>query len=252
MARIQRALAACHDAVARRTAVLQALQLRNGDHVLEVGCGGGLYAREAAKFVGSTGHVCAVDISDDQIAAAAEVCRDFAWVECQVADAAKLPFEAAAFDAVYGVQVLEYVRHLDQALAEIRRVLRPGGRLAVLATNWDSVVWFSQERERMARVLDANRRHPTVPNLPAILASRLRAVGLMPVGQQAVPIVNGSYNENSFSYWLAHILAHYCVEEGVLRAAEAKAWLAEFQALDQEGAYHFSLLPILTTAIKAV
>ena len=72
MGRIQRALALCHDMTVRRSAMLEALNLRTGERVLEVGCGGGLYAHEEARCVGQTGHVCAVDISQGQIAAAKE------------------------------------------------------------------------------------------------------------------------------------------------------------------------------------
>ena len=67
MARIQRALAQCHDMVLRRSRVLEALQLRTGERVLEVGCGGGFYAYEAAQCVGPTGRVCAIDLRADQI-----------------------------------------------------------------------------------------------------------------------------------------------------------------------------------------
>ena len=58
MARIQRAVAQCHDLVLRRSRVVEALQLRTGERVLEVGCGGGFYAYEAAQCVGPTGRVC--------------------------------------------------------------------------------------------------------------------------------------------------------------------------------------------------
>ena len=60
MARLQRALAQCHDMVVRRSVVLEALNLRTGEKVLELGCGGGFYAYEAGQFVGSTGHVTAI------------------------------------------------------------------------------------------------------------------------------------------------------------------------------------------------
>jgi ubiquinone/menaquinone biosynthesis C-methylase UbiE len=71
---IQRALAQCHDMVVRRSVVLQALDLRTRQRLLELGCGGGFYAYEAARFVGPEGFVSAIDISADQIAAARERC----------------------------------------------------------------------------------------------------------------------------------------------------------------------------------
>src|SRR6516162_9121781 len=134
MARLQRALAQCHDMVVRRSVVMGALNLHSGERVLELGCGGGFYAYEAGQFVGSTGHVTAIDISADQINAARERCAELPWVECQIANATDLPQTSAELDAVYGVQVLEYVADLAKALREIQRVLCPGGRFINLAT----------------------------------------------------------------------------------------------------------------------
>jgi|HubBroStandDraft_4_1064222.scaffolds.fasta_scaffold129444_2 arsenite methyltransferase len=76
MARLQRAIAESHDLVVRRAIVLETLNLRAGERVLELGCGGGYYTREAARFVGPTGRVCAIDISPDQVAAAQARCAE--------------------------------------------------------------------------------------------------------------------------------------------------------------------------------
>lgn len=76
MARIQRAVAQCRDIVLRYSQVLEALQLRRGERVLEVGCGGGFLAAEVAQCVGPTGEVHAIDISADQIAAAKNRCAE--------------------------------------------------------------------------------------------------------------------------------------------------------------------------------
>ena len=56
-----------------------------------------------------------------QIEAAKERCAELPWVECRLGNLLEMPYEDAAFDAVYGVQVLEYVSDLDAALSEIRR-----------------------------------------------------------------------------------------------------------------------------------
>jgi SAM-dependent methyltransferase len=69
MGQLQRAFAESHDAVVRRAIVLDTLNLRTGERVLELGCGGGYYAHDAARFVGPTGRVCAIDVSAAQCAA---------------------------------------------------------------------------------------------------------------------------------------------------------------------------------------
>jgi ubiquinone/menaquinone biosynthesis C-methylase UbiE len=216
---------------------------------LEIGCGGGFYAYETGQFVGPAGHVTAIDISADQIDAARKRCVELPWVECRTANATELPKANSELDAVYGVQVLEYVADLGKALREIQRVLRPGGRFINLATNWTSVVWHSENSERMRRVLDAWSAHAPYPDLPSVLVAALRKAGLQPVHQRAVPIINTSYNDNCFSTWLAKMVARYVVDRGIARD-EAKDWLAEFAILEQRGEYFFCSTPVLTEAVR--
>jgi len=250
MARIQRALAQCHDMVMRRGLVLQELNLRTGERVLEVGYGGGFYAYEAGQAVGSAGQVCAIDISQGQITAARARCADFPWVEFSLANVVILPYANAEFDAVYTVQVLEYVASLDDALREIHRVLRPGGRLINVATNWSSLVWHSRDPERMKRVLAAWDEHAPYPDLPASLAARLREAGMQSLSQKPIPVLNMSYNENSYGYWAARLIKRFVVGRNSVTEEEAQAWFQEFAQLEKQSAFFFCSTPILTTAIK--
>jgi ubiquinone/menaquinone biosynthesis C-methylase UbiE len=250
MARIQRAVAQCHDQVLRRSQVLEALQLRTGERVLDVGCGGGFYAAEVAQCVGPTGQVCAIDHSADQIAAAQARCAEWAWVTCRVADAVALPYEDGEFDVVYGVQVFEYIEQLDTALREVHRVLRPGGRCAILATDWSTAVWHSRAPDRMQRVLTAWMAHTHTPDLPSILGVRLRQACLEPLRQTPMSRINRSYHGHSFSYWVARMIQAFVVGRQAVTAAEAEAWLQEFDTLEQHGAYFFCLTPVLTEAVK--
>src|SRR5215470_14694437 len=102
--RLQRANAEAHDNVIRQRKVFSALNLRTGERVLEVGCGGGFYTSDAARFVGRTGRVRAIDISLDQITAAQQRCAEFDWVECHNTDIVSAPYGDAEFDAVFAVQ----------------------------------------------------------------------------------------------------------------------------------------------------
>jgi ubiquinone/menaquinone biosynthesis C-methylase UbiE len=250
MARLQQAIAESHDLVVRRGIVLEALNLRTGERVLEVGCGGGHLTSEAAKFVGPTGRVCAMDISPDQSAAAQQRCAELAWVECRTADIASLPYGDAQFDVVIAVQVLEYLTDLDAGLRQLHRVLRPGGRFLVVATDWSSVVWHSENASRMQRVLRAWAPHTPCLNLPSILAARLRQAEIQPLRQTAIPILNTSYNPACFSYWVARAIKPFVASRGSVTEQEAAEWLEEFTALEDDGAYFFCITPIMTEAIK--
>ena len=63
---------------------------------------------------------------------------------------------------------------------------------------------------------------------PAILVARLRQVGMQPLRQTPVPVLNMSYHANSFSYWLAQIIRLFVVGRQAGPAAEAEAWLNAF------------------------
>ena len=249
-ARIQGMLAQCHDAVLRRHRVMEALNLTKGERALELGCGAGFYAYEAAQFVGSHGQIRAIDISDDQVDIARSRCKEYPHVTVQTADITEPTFQANQFDAVWGVQVLEYVQDLGKALSEVHRVLRPGGRLLVLSTNWESFVWHSENPARMRRVLEAFDAHCPFPNLSSVLPDRLRAAGFQVSRQIPIPVLNTTYGDASLSRWLAPMISAYVAAQGNIPKEEAEAWIAEFDNLDQRGAYWFASLPMITLAAK--
>lgn len=93
------------------------------DRILEVGTGEGQVARAMAAVHGAT--VVGVDPTANQIA---EALRRGGGVEYHRAGAEDLPFEEASFDAVVCCLVFEHIDAVDAALAEVARVLRPGGR----------------------------------------------------------------------------------------------------------------------------
>ncbi|MDR3742125.1 MAG: methyltransferase domain-containing protein [Terracidiphilus sp.] len=100
--------------------VVEWLGARTGERILDLGCGNGTLTSRLAE---TGARVTGVDASA-QMAAAARA-RGLEVVE---ANAEALPFEAGAFDAVFSNAALHWVRNQDAMLAEVRRVLRPGGR----------------------------------------------------------------------------------------------------------------------------
>ena len=103
-----------------------------GSQVLDLGAGTGDQTVIAAQRVGPGGAVLATDISDSMLDLAREAARaaDLRNVQTRVMDAQHLELESGSFDAVIARFSLQFVPDVQRALAEVRRVLKPGGRLA--------------------------------------------------------------------------------------------------------------------------
>jgi ubiquinone/menaquinone biosynthesis C-methylase UbiE len=110
------------------SALLDLVALKPGERVLDVACGTGVVARQAASQVGAGGHVVGLDFNGDMLALARA--REPA-VEWREGNAMALPFGTNAFDVVVCQQGLQFFPDIGTALREAYRVLVPGGRLAV-------------------------------------------------------------------------------------------------------------------------
>lgn len=118
-----------------REKMLDFAELKSGDRVLDVGCGTGTLAIAAKHRVGATGSVCGIDASVEMIARARKKARRNAVeVNFENAIVEKLPFPDRTFDAVLSTLMLHHLgrKARQQSLCEIRRVLKPGGRVIAI------------------------------------------------------------------------------------------------------------------------
>lgn len=116
-------------------ALIGAAALKSGAHVLDVACGTGLVTMRAIELVGPSGSVVGTDLSDTMVTAARSEARGrgFAATFRQM-NAEELDFPDATFDTVLCALGLMYVPDPDAAIAEMFRVVRPGG--TVVASVW--------------------------------------------------------------------------------------------------------------------
>jgi ubiquinone/menaquinone biosynthesis C-methylase UbiE len=122
-----------HDQVSRWLQELQlealgTLEPGPGDRLLDVGCGSGAAVRAAASIVA---HAVGVDLSQGMIGRARELAGATPNVEFQVADAEALPFDDAMFTTLLCTTSLHHYPNPSSAVAEMARVLTPGGRIVI-------------------------------------------------------------------------------------------------------------------------
>lgn len=106
-------------------------ELQPGERVLDLACGTGVVARAAAARVSPSGTVTGVDVNPDMLATARRAAADVApGIEWDEADAADLPFDDDCFDVALCQEALQFFTDRRAVLAELRRVVVAGGRIA--------------------------------------------------------------------------------------------------------------------------
>lgn len=239
------------DVVRQRMRTLEALQLTAREGVLDVGCGSGLLAQDMAVLVGEAGRVTGIDVSEDMLALAKQRCADFPQVALHQAKAEDIPEADESFDAAVCTQVLLYLSDVSNALSEMYRVLKPGGRLAIVETDWRGVVLNSFDDALTRRMLAAWDAAVSSPNLPARLGPLLRAQGFSAVRVEAFPIVNTSSAPGLWSMDMLEQFAEHGQAQGTVTAAEAGAWLADLRRKGAEESYFFCVNRFIFTAVKS-
>jgi ubiquinone/menaquinone biosynthesis C-methylase UbiE len=213
------------DVVAQRREVRRLLAPRPGEHIVDIGAGPGFLAAEMAA---EGARVVAVDPSASMRELAHARGVEFA-IEDGSAEA--LPLPDGSVDAAVATQVLEYVPDVPGALAEIRRVLRPGGRVLLLDTDWDSVVWHSSDADRTRAVLAAWEEHLADPYLPRTLGGALREAGFAEVTPSVWPLFNAGADRDTFSNGLVPMIAAFVVGRRGVTAETAQGWVDDLAAL---------------------
>lgn len=170
------------------------LGLRTGDRLLDLGCGAGRHAFEAARRGAA---VVALDVDLSELT---EVRQRFPGHEAAGAaapgtvvagDALRLPFPDGAFDRVIAAEVLEHIPDDRRAAAELARVLRPGGTLAVTVPAWlpERLCWALADDYHAPAVEGGHVRIYT----RAGLRRRLAGAGLRPGGSHRAHALHSPY-----------------------------------------------------------
>jgi ubiquinone/menaquinone biosynthesis C-methylase UbiE len=231
-------------------ASVDALRLHPGSHVLDVGCGAGDDARRLVEVVGKTGHVEAIDIDPKMIAEAVRrSANDVRRVSFRVLDVYELDYDAGRFDGCRAERTFLHLADPGRALAQMVRVVRPGGRVVVLDRDIETRTIDAADRAVTRRIInfwcDSFLGGWVGRSLPRLF----REAGLDEISVEPFTVVDTDYAAFNAQYDLPRIAAR-AQAAGVIRADEAERWLAALLERDRAGSFFTSMTSFVVAGRK--
>lgn len=226
--------------------MLEQMALSAGDSVLDVGSGNGVLARDLVQAVGVRGRVVGVDPADAMISMSRKFCPEAEFIQGEATD---LPLAHGQFDVVTASQVLCFVPDVSAAVAEFYRVLKPGGRVVILDSDWGSLVWHNENQALLQEVIADLTKAYSSAYVPRTLSGKLIESGFSDVHVMAHPLISTKFDEQSYSGQSAAFLP--LTEPGGKKLL-GDLWLDELRKMDAQNHYFFSLNRVIFSAKKAL
>jgi ubiquinone/menaquinone biosynthesis C-methylase UbiE len=227
--------------------IIDGLRLQPGMRVMDIGCGTGADSFDLAAIVGPDGLVTGVDFSETLIAEATRraAARNLPVI-FEVGDAQALRFPDATFDAVRTERMLMHVPNAKQALSEMARVLRPGGRMAVHDFDWESQFCDSPYKDTTRKIAtsfsDGMKNGWIGRQLPRLFRE---------VGMTDVSIV---FRTVTFSYSFLQLLlgghVAQAVSTGTMSEREANQWWTHLAQASNEGTFFSGLTAFIVSGTR--
>ncbi|MDF9810918.1 methyltransferase domain-containing protein [Streptomyces sp. SPB162] len=216
-----------------------AVAARPGERVVDVGSGTGSETQVLAAAVGPTGEVLGVE-PHDGLRAAAELRAAAAGSAARfvAGDAVALPLDDAGTDVVWCERVFQHLAEPAKAVGEIVRVLRPGGRVVLLDTDWATSLLYPGDPQVVAALMRRALKAAANPHAGRQLVGLLATAGLeiTDVGSQALIQSNTEVN-----WQLIRMLGESALREELISEQQRDALYTDLTSAADEGALHMSV-----------
>jgi SAM-dependent methyltransferase len=228
----------------------EALAPQPGESVVDVGAGTGTELRRLAQAVAPNGRAVGVEpnpgLREEAAKRAALMGSAATFVD---GDAADLPFADGAVHVLRCERVFQHLADPQAAAHEFARVLAPDGRVAVLDSDWGTVISHPGDPDLVRRYTEANQRRMPNPFSARHLPAQLRTAGLVvdhDIGSAALIMPPRALLGSG----VVHRNADAAVEEGALTREEADELLADAMAAARNGTAFFSVTMYAVIARK--
>ena len=220
-----------------------------GDRILDVGFGRGQALSFIADKVEPNGRATGVEPDPGKAVALTEASASdgSATPIGLVANSQALPFTKGTFDGVHCVNVLEAMTNRTQAVEEMRRVLKPAGRILLAHDDHESQVYSCSDREPYRRVVRAYAES-TFKSYSASdgqMGRRVwglfRAAGFAESDLRVLPLINTEYSEPLLGWTRAQSSAQLVSEVSDLRQQDIERWQADLAETSDRGEYVYCL-----------
>jgi len=234
--------------IASKPIILDGLRLRPGRRVLDLGCGLGDDTFQIAERVSASGKVTGVDVSASMIEEARRRAATRGLpVDFEVGDSQALRFADGTFDAVRAERMLMHVPDADRAIAEMARVLVPGGRMSVFDMDWETQVCDSPYKDTTRTIAltfcDGMKNGWIGRRMPRLFASH----GITDITVETKTVF--------VTYEFLKLLLGGHVgrlhDAGVISREDANQWWTSLAGADRDGTFLYGFTAFIVAGTKA-
>jgi len=222
---------------------------RPGEKILDVGCGTGVNDIALSRLVGPFGKIVGIDSSEAMLAIARAKAAA-ANIEYQLKSVEEMDFPEDSFDGVVCTQVLGYVPAPVEVIRSMLRVAKPGGRVFMSETDWDTLVYNIPDKELQRKVTMCFSDHQGDGWTGRRLYSFCLQAGGKDIELHPYVIQNAEYSARRYGGPLSIVIRDYLLRAKKCTEAEVSRWLELLSQAFDERTYFFGLNRIVCIVRK--
>lgn len=220
------------------------LRPQSDDIIIDIGCNTGDADRGLLLKYPEVRKVVGIDNSEERMKNALEKWRrdgSPTKLEFRLADALELPFRDNYFDRGFCVDTLEWIKDPLRGLREMRRVIKPGGVLLMIHSDFDTQVFNSTDKKLCRRIVHAFSDSGPNGQIGRELNWLCQEAGFKNIRPLVYTLVNTEWKSNLYAYKAAHMMVEWPILASEVSKQELGLWLADLEIQHTKGKFFYSI-----------